>query len=90
MARSGEFDGFEGIDEAGEDDEAGDPGGTLSDEAEDGALHEVTGAILRYTRRDDVSGKGHGHVGEHHVNGGDASEPLKRKKESTSASVLSL
>lgn len=65
LASSCKLDRFQGVHETGEDDEHGDPSGTLCNETKDGSLHEMGGAILAITGNDNPSSKSHGHMAEH-------------------------
>lgn len=76
MAGSGKLEGFQGVDETGEDNEDSDPSGTLCNETKARSLHEMGGAILAIAGDDDPSSKSHGHMAEHDEQSCNAPETL--------------
>ena len=79
---AGEFERFQGVDEAREDEEERDPGLALGHEAEDGPLEEVRCLfVVRAAGHDEPAREAEDHVRGDDEEGGDAAEALLSERE---------
>lgn len=79
IAAASKLDGFQTVNEAGEDEEYGNPGVPLGHEPEDGSLEEEDGLLVGCAARDDeTSCHTEDHVTRDHEEGGHAAKTLFR------------